>query len=210
MNQSSIEFCDYTWNPIVGCNFTCPYCFARRFNKRFNKGNHFAVPKFFPERLENPYRYKKPQRIFVCSMADIFSPGVNVDWINRILTVVRENPQHTFQFLSKRPASYRDFDFPKNTWLGTSVSKPVFAHRIADLTSCGCQYTTFVLVEPLMGNFSKVDFNLVDFVFVGAMTGPGAKRPNDEWITSVNHPNLIYKENIKKYLPSKVMEDVTV
>lgn len=200
MNKTNIEFCDYTWNPITGCSNGCDFCWARRFNARFWKDSDFSWPTFHPQRLTQPYGIKKPSRIFVCSMADIFSPGVNPLWIEQILKVVRENPQHTFQFLSKRPIKFRDFDFPSNCWLGTSIEKPAFASRITNLLSCGCKFTSFVLVEPLLGSMETVDFSNVDHLFVGAQTGPGSIVPKAEWIASVKHPNLIYKENIKKYL----------
>ena len=202
MNKSTIEFCDYTWNPIVGCAFHCSYCYARRFNNRFNAGSDFNTPVFFPERLGDPAKVKKPGKIFVCSMADIFSPGVKDEWIEQILQVVRENPHHIFQFLSKAPVNFKRFDFPKNVWIGTSISKGQFSeqHRLVDLHSCGCKHTSFVLVEPLLGNMISIDLSSFDFVYVGAQTGPGAIKPDLRWINSIKHPNIIMKKNIKKYL----------
>jgi protein gp37 len=202
MNKSTIEFCHYTWNPIVGCSFHCPYCYARRFNNRFNAGSDFNTPVFHPERLGDPSKVKKGSEIFVCSMADIFSYGVEVSWVEQILKVVRENPHHTFKFLSKAPISYRNFDFPSNVWIGTSVSKDTLSQRqrLTDLLSCGCKHTSFVLVEPLLGNMTYMDFTGVDFVYVGAQTGPGSIKPDRRWITSIKHPNIVLKENIKKYL----------
>jgi protein gp37 len=201
MNKSNIEFCDYTWNPIVGCGFHCPYCYARRFNNRFNAGD-FNTPRFHPNRLADPSKVKKGSDIFVCSMADIFSPGVEASWLEQILRVVRENPHHTFKFLSKAPANYRNFDFPSNVWIGTSVSKSQLSQqqRLTDLLSCGCKYTSFVLVEPLLGNMADMDLTGFDWVYIGAQTGPGAIKPDRRWITSIKHRNIIYKENIKKYL----------
>ena len=202
MNKSTIEFCDYTWNPIVGCAFHCAYCYAKRFNNRFNSGTDFNTPVFHPDRLGDPAKVKKASNIFVCSMADIFSPGVNDEWIEQILNIVRENPHHSFRFLSKAPINFRRFDFPSNVWIGTSISKGTFEqkHRIEDLTSCGCKYTSFVLVEPLLGNVSEMDFSGIDFLYVGAQTGPGSVKPQQSWIKSITHPNITWKENIKKYL----------
>jgi len=201
MNKSKIEFCDYTWNPIVGCEFSCSYCYARRFHHRFNPGA-FDVPIFYPDRLLEPARLKKPSKIFVGSMADIFSFSTKDEWIDQILQVVRENPQHTFQFLSKASQHFKKFDIPRNVWLGTSVSQWSMHNqeRVNDLVSCGCKYTSFVLVEPLLGSMKFMDLDAVDFVFVGAMTGPGAIAPDPEWIQSIRHHSIIWKENIKKYL----------
>jgi protein gp37 len=202
MNKSTIEFCDYTWNPIVGCQFSCSYCYARRFHRRFNKGSDFDTPVFHPDRLDLPSRVKKASKIFVGSMCDIFSPGVKDTWIHHILQTVRDNPHHTFQFLTKCPQHYRNFDFPKNVWLGTTVERwsMLAQQRVNALVDCGCKYTSFVLVEPLLGSMKFMDLDAVDFVFVGALTGPGATPPDPEWIASIKHHNVIYKENIKKYL----------
>lgn len=200
MNKTNIEFCDFTWNPIVGCSIGCEYCWARKFNYRFNKESNFSWPAFHPQRLAEPYKVKKPSKIFVCSMGDIFSPGVSPNWVEQVLKVVRENPQHTFQFLSKLPTGYKNFEFPPNVWIGTSIESKLQAGRISSLTSCGCKYITFALVEPLLGPVDGVDFSKIDFLFVGALTGPGSTAPDPEWIRSIKHHNIIWKENIKKYL----------
>lgn len=200
MNRTNIEFCDYTWNPIVGCRIGCLYCWAKRMHRRFNK-DHFEDPTLFPKRLLEPYRLKKPAKIFVCSMGDFFSPGIPVVWRDAVLNVVSDNPRHTFMFVTKRPEMYRQFNFPENAWLGTSVDyQTVAARRIGDLLSCGCKYTRFVLVEPLLSSMDGVDFSEIDLLFVGAQTGPGAVIPRPEWIKSIRHPNICWKENIKKYM----------
>ena len=198
MNKTNIEFCDFTWNPVVGCLIGCWYCWARKFNYRFNKESEFTVPKFFPNRLQRPGLIRKPSKIFVCSMGDIFSPGVKDDWIRQILEVVQENPDHTFQFLTKRPQRYAEFDFPRNVWLGTSISTHHDFWRLMQLNLCGCSYVTFVLVEPIMSYMHGVDFSKIDFLFVGSLTGyPGTTTHNFEWASSIEHHNIIYKENFK-------------
>lgn len=200
MNRSNIEWCDFTWNPIVGCRNGCSYCWANRMHDRFNKGNNFSWPSFFPGRLNDPLKRIRPARIFVCSMADIFSEGVSSAWIEEIIDVIRQTPQHEYYFLTKLPHRYREFDFPKNCWLGTTVDHRDHAYRISQLLECGCAYSRFAVVEPLLSSMEGVDFSEMDVVYVGAMTGPGAIIPEKEWIASVKHHNLIYKENIKHLL----------
>ena len=51
MNKTKIEWCDYTWNPVVGCKTGCDYCYAERMNKRFKWIKDWKEPEFFPERL---------------------------------------------------------------------------------------------------------------------------------------------------------------
>jgi len=201
MNPTNIEFCDFTWNPIVGCKIGCPYCWARRDHRWIYPQEKFDSPRFYPNRLKKPGQRKKPARIFVCSMGDIFSPGVKDEWIEQVLKVVADNPQHTFQFLSKNPKRYKEFDIPiGNVWIGTSVDYAAYASRIDHVADCGCKYISFVLVEPLLSSMATVDFRKIDFCFVGAQTGSKAVIPSKEWIYSINHPAPIYKENIKAYL----------
>ena len=199
MNKTNIEFCDFTWNPVVGCQIGCWYCWARKFNYRFNKESEFEVPKFFPGRLQRPGLIRKPAKIFVGSMCDIFSPGVKDEWIRQILEVVRENPDHTFQFLTKRPQRYAEFDFPRNVWLGTSISTNHDSWRLEELNRCGCGYVTFVLVEPIMSYMYNVDFSKIDFLFVGSLTGhPGTVVHNFNYASSIRHHNIVFKDNIKE------------
>lgn len=197
MNKTKIEWTDYTWNPVVGCKNNCWYCYGKRIAKRFFKDNPNYEPKFYPERLEEPYKLKKPSKIFVCSMADLFGDWIHENWIRRIILVATRNPQHTFQFLTKNPKRYLEFEFPKNCWLGLTMTEP----RIDNL-----EYLLqkdnykFVSCEPLLADMSSMMFDNVDLVIVGAMTGPKAIKPKKEWINSVKHPNIFYKNNIKKYL----------
>lgn len=200
MNRSNIEWCDYTWNPIVGCRIGCHYCWARRMNARVYPGSDFTDPTFFPTRLQEPRKLRKPSKIFVCSMADIFSPGITDDWVGQVIDTAASNPIHTFQFLTKRPEKYRLYNFPPNVWLGATVTRAADQPRIDALRQCGCKYTRFVVVEPLMGDMTGVDFTDIDLVFVGAMTGPRAMRPDLAWIESIKHPNIVWKENIRPYL----------
>ncbi len=201
MNKTNIEFCDFTWNPIVGCKIGCPYCWARGQHDRFYLPEKFDSPRFYPNRLKLPGQRKKPARIFICSMGDIFSPGVKDEWIEQVLKVVADNPQHRFMFLSKNPKRYKEFNFPLgNAWIGTSIDYAAYARRIDHLVDCGCKHVSFVLVEPLLSSMATVDFRKIDLCFVGAQTGPGAVIPPKEWIYSINHHDPHYKENIKAYL----------
>ena len=98
-----------TWNPAIGCEGNCPYCYARRIAKRFNWNwtPHWEEKKFqtaFP---------KKPTRIFVGSMTDIayWKP----EWMERVLAKIREYPQHTFYFLTKKSKVYSKYNLPKQS-----------------------------------------------------------------------------------------------
>jgi protein gp37 len=104
MNKTRIEWCDWTWNPIVGCepiSAGCQNCYAASISKRF--GLPWGQPVFRPERLEEPLKVEKPARIFVCSMGDFFHAKVLREWKEAVFRVIDRAPRHTFIFLTKRP-----------------------------------------------------------------------------------------------------------
>jgi protein gp37 len=219
MNRSTIEFCDFTWNPITGCSFGCPFCYARKFSDRYKLQKNFSVPEFHPERLKEkfPGMPKKRNRIaqiispdkpviFVGSMCDIFSNEVESEWIYDIMDVAHDHPNHTFLFLSKNPGCFNlvdqmcDIAIPDNCICGTSIEKASLGKRIKDLREF--RGRKWVSVEPLMSRFDQVNFSGMEFVVVGAMTG-GSKPlvPQKEWALSVKHEKVYYKDNILRYYP---------
>ncbi len=159
-----IEWTDYTWSPISGCRHSCGYCYARRMATRF-EGKAFPngfMPTFYPERLTEPAKVKRPSKIFVGSMGDLFGDW---DWANatgyhrvdgdrvieEVLQIVRECPQHTFQFLTKNPKRYQGIDFPANAWVGTSVENQAAAEQRIPILLQATAKVRFVSVEPLLG-----------------------------------------------------------
>ncbi len=181
MNKTKIEWCDYTWNPVTGCLHGCEYCYARKIDKRFGDG--IFQPIFHPERLQEPLKVKKPSRIFVGSVSDLFG---NWDWnisrgnghqfkrdyvVEQILTLATRCPQHTIIFLTKNPKGMQGFDFPNNCWCGTSVENQEKAdQRIPELLKVNSK-TLFVSYEPALG---PVDFTRIEQggnTWVNALTG---------------------------------------
>lgn len=115
MPETKIEWTDRTWNPVTGCTKVSPGCdrcyaenIARRFagSKAFPNGFEVTLHE---ERLDQPYRWKKPGRVFVNSMADLFHEDVPDLFITKVFDVMEANPQHTFQVLTKRHARMRAF-----------------------------------------------------------------------------------------------------
>lgn len=173
MNKSKIEWCDYTWNPVHGCQNTCSYCYARVF------ANRIYVEKFRPvidhTRLPEPYYKKKPLKIFTVSMGELFGPWVPDSWIKDVIKITRMTPRHTFIFLTKYPERYKHFDFPCNAWLGTTVDTQKAAHRIEvmqELKQTHHPEVVFISFEPLLEQVIFDSLKNIDWIIIGAQTNP--------------------------------------
>lgn len=118
MQNTKIEWSEKTWNPVRGCSRVsegCRNCYAEGIARRFSKpglpyagliaktGQWNGVIKIVEEKIYEPIRWRKPSRIFVNSMSDLFHENLPFDEIDRIFAVMALCPQHTFQILTKRP-----------------------------------------------------------------------------------------------------------
>ncbi len=126
--QTSIEWTDRSWNPVRGCSRVspgCDHCYAMRQAHRFNTsspkspyhGLTVLRPKdakrpgvdwsgrvrLVPDMLSEPLSWRKPQRVFVNSMSDLFHEALTNEEIAAVFGVMAAAPQHTFQVLTKRP-----------------------------------------------------------------------------------------------------------
>lgn len=118
--MSKIEWTEQTWNPTTGCDRIspgCDNCYALTMAKRLkgmgsakyqNDGNpRTSGPGFgittHPDTLTEPLRWKKPRKVFVNSMSDLFHARVPRDFLAQVFAVMAATPQHTYQILTKRP-----------------------------------------------------------------------------------------------------------
>jgi len=188
MNRTKIEWTDYSWNPITGCKHGCWYCYARRLCLRFKKifPNGFE-PTFYPERLNEPYEVKKPSKIFVCSIADLFAPWTPREWTAEVLDSMLFCPiKHTFQMLTKNPerinlGAFRPV-YPKNWWFGATVNTQEDCWRIDELRQV--DGNRFISFEPLLGEIEP-DLHNIDWVIIGKLTGSKKVELKDEWVNTV-------------------------
>ena len=207
MNKTKIDWVDYSWNPVVGCCHGCTYCWARRQNERFRYVEDFSDPQFTPSRLEEPGRVKKPSRIFVVSMGDLFCDLVPDNWIHQVIHSTERYMQHTFYFLTKNPQRYFRFEFPPHCHLGCTITSDQDEQRerlqyLYRYKLLHRAHPCFVSIEPLLGTvYLTWMLKKMDLVIVGAQTGPGATKPHPDWIESIRHHNIYYKENINPFLP---------
>ena len=219
--MTSIEWTDKTWNPFVGCSKVsegCRNCYAinqayrnnamatqmpnpgrMRYyegltHKTGSRVDWTGLVRFVPEALEIPLRWKKPRRIFVNSMSDLFHESIPYKQIDQTFSVISITPQHTYQILTKRPermAAYfrsREGAPLQNVFLGCTIENQKAAddraQHLYKLHQVG--WRTFYSVEPLL---EAVELNLrqqsVDWVIVGGESGSGARSCDINWIISI-------------------------
>jgi protein gp37 len=109
-DKTGIEWTDATWNPLTGCTKVspgCDHCYAETLHERFNGPGSFATLTLRPERLDQPLRWRRPRRVFVNSMSDLFHQDVPDDYIARVFAVMCSCAAHTFQVLTKRHGRMR-------------------------------------------------------------------------------------------------------
>lgn len=113
-DHSAIEWTDATWNPVTGCTRVspgCAHCYIERTPPFRIEGRRFervgiedtTGVRLHPDRLDQPLRWRKPRRVFVCSLADLFHEEVPDEYIVRVFHAMSPLRRHTFQVLTKRP-----------------------------------------------------------------------------------------------------------
>lgn len=186
MNRTRIEWTDYSWNPITGCMHGCWYCYAKKLFTRFHKS---FDPTFYPERLWEPAKLKKPAKIFVCSVSDLFAPWTKEEWREAVLRAMRGCPtKHTFQLLTKQPQLIeKGSNFGSNVWVGATISNE---KEIGNLRSLVDNYegNKFISFEPLLGPISEgslEDYDKIGWVIIGKLTGSKKVQLQKEWVNSL-------------------------
>jgi protein gp37 len=192
MQQTKIDWATHTWNPVTGCTFGCSYCYARRIATRFMGTKAFPngfEPTLHPDRLREPLSSKKPARVFLCSMGELFQPAVPLSFIDDILEVIAATPRHTYLALTKQPQRIEEAlygwaggdrparelgggDYLSNLWLGVSAENQTTANqRIPPLLKAWSGHK-FVSCEPIMSHTYLMNWlgHGLEWVIVGAKT----------------------------------------
>ena len=207
--MSKIEWTDETWNPVTGCTKVSPGCdncymFALypRLRAMGVRGYGTApddVTTIY-DRLDLPLKWRKPRRVFVNSMSDLFHTRVPFPFVDRVFEVMAAAEQHVFQILTKRPGravAYYDFradEWPDNVWIGTSVESHKYAPRIDVLARIPAP-VRFVSAEPLLGVIDlsqHLDRGDIDWVIVGGESGPGARPMQEGWVRVLRNQCQMY------------------
>jgi protein gp37 len=214
-DQSAIEWTDATWNPVTGCSKVSPGCahcyaetFANRGLGRFRGSRDFEDVQCHEDALDIPRHWKRPRRIFVNSMSDLFHEAVPDDFLHRVYHAMEHARWHTFQVLTKRADRMRDYlDWrygegripSRHIWHGVSVENQHWADVRVPLLLQTRSAVRFISAEPLLGlvNFdglwgypgSAESEQLarwpIHWVIVGGESGPGARPFNLAWARSI-------------------------
>jgi len=215
-DKSKIEWTNSTWNPVTGCDKVsqgCKNCYAEREWARLSarriisspdplsgahtiarnvyEGRKFTDVQCHPERLDQPLRWRKPRRIFVNSMSDLFHEDVPDDFIDLVFRIMALCQWHTFQILTKRPERMRAFfasqppqrtitlpgehfiyHFPlPNVWLGISAEDQATADERIPLLLQTPAAVRWISAEPLLGPIDLRKLNLGNRITLDGLTG---------------------------------------
>ncbi|NOU80357.1 DUF5131 family protein [Paenibacillus sp. LMG 31459] len=194
--SSSIEWTEATWNPVTGCTKVsegCRHCYAATMAKRLHAMGNPRYENGFkltlhPDLIELPLSWKKPRRIFVNSMSDLFHNDVPLEFIQQVFSVMEKASWHTFQVLTKRSDRLLqlapELPCPPNVWLGVSVENQKVIHRIDHLRETPA-FIKFLSIEPLIGPLNDLNLEGINWVIVGGESGYGARPMEEEWVISI-------------------------
>ncbi len=200
--NTKIEWTTVTWNCMTGCtkiSAGCDNCYAYTLahgklkeiygrhppvkDTEANRADSFA-PRFWEDRLLQPYSWRQPQRVFVNSMSDVFHAHFSLGQIQRVFAVMNDNLQHQFQVLTKRPERAArlasELIFTPNIWMGTSIENMAVARRADALREIPAD-VRFISAEPLLGPVDELDLTDIHWVIGGGESGIGYRNVNPAW-----------------------------
>lgn len=175
-----IEWTDYTWNAIGGCQHQCRWtmpdgsiaiCYAEEIANKFRAGypDGFASHYWRPQNLQEPLKVKEPARIFLDSMADLFGHWVPREQVQEVLNIVSLAHWHSFQGLTKNAPRLLQFELPANLWAGVSAPPDFFMghalthrqqekmlHRTMEILSQLPNSITWISFEPLSWDVAPI------------------------------------------------------
>lgn len=210
--MTTIEWTDATWNVVTGCDRVspgCDNCYALTMAGRLKlmgsakyqrdgdpatSGPGFALT-VHPDALNLPHTWRKPRRVFVNSMSDLFHPDIDELFLTHVFATMASTPRHTYQILTKRPQRMRNVLnrwveighrwLPlDNVWLGTSIETDAYTWRAKHLRATPAAIR-FLSLEPLLGPLPSLDLTGIDWVIVGAESGHHARPMQHDWVRAI-------------------------
>lgn len=195
-SSSPIEWTQATWNPVTGCDKVspgCAHCYAERMAKRLQAMGQANYTRGFDVTLQEhmldvPLRWRKPRRIFVNSMSDLFHSSVPDSYIQQVFSVMRRANWHEYQILTKRSERladiHRSLPWAPHIWMGVSVENLRFTYRIEHLRTTDAR-VKFLSLEPLLGPLPDLDVRGIHWVIVGGESGPRARAMQPSWVLDI-------------------------
>ena len=211
-SQRGIEWTDYTWNPIGGCQHQCRWempdgtiaeCYAETVAHRVARSAYpqgFAHHYFKPDQLTQPLALKKPARIFLDSMSDLMGAWIPDGQVNQVLDICRQSPHHSFQLLTKNAPRLTRFDFPPNVWVGVSAPPTYMFGKRLTTTARGRMVNKslsvldaldvpvkWISIEPLSFDIAPhlVGHDLQWAIIGAASNGNRTYQPEAQWVQNV-------------------------
>jgi len=201
-SNSTIEWTEATWNPSTGCSKIspgCKNCYAEKLSnrlhlmklKKYQKGFDFVQ---HPSDVDIPLNWKKPKKIFVNSMSDLFHEQSSFEFVGRCFSTMIQADQHDYQILTKRPKRMEEFSkiffdyfghkIPNFIWMGVSIENKDYVFRIDELRKVKCR-TRFISFEPLIGSVGKINLKGIDWAIIGGESGQHYRTVEKEWILEI-------------------------
>lgn len=199
--KHKIEWTNKTWNPFVGCTKIspgCKNCYAKTLTGRGLHAHHTEASKWLGQIVSapnniwlKPYSWRKAELIFVNSLSDVFHDNVPPEWLQRLLCIIEDTPQHRYQILTKRPenimlhlARIGRIELPENVWIGTSVEESAYKSRIDELRKVPAQLR-FLSVEPVTGHVGELNLEGIHWVITGGESGHNARQVPLGWFREI-------------------------
>jgi protein gp37/N6-adenosine-specific RNA methylase IME4 len=193
MKNTKIGWTNHSWNAVLGCSHVsegCRFCYAERISLKFQltpkewtakNASENVILK--PHRMNDPRKLKEPSLIFVNSMSDFFHEQIPDDYLNQMMGVMKETPQHTYQVLTKRPQRMVEYlinkDLPNHIWWGVSIEEARHLSRMDALREVPCK-VRFISFEPLLEDLGELDLSGIAWAIVGGESDEqGRFRPMD-------------------------------
>lgn len=224
MADTKIEWAEKVWNPIAGCTKCSPGCLNCYAEKMAHRIKHICLatnnnPQYLGKtdddgkwtgeveccywKLEEPLHCLKPQRIFVCSMSDLFHPKVPEGFIIDVFDVIAQAAAmgHTILILTKRvkrmweilgeycswlnPTDLEAFSpYKQNIHIGVSISIADEMWKVKELSRIPAA-VRWISFEPLLKDVGKIPIENISWVVVGGESGPGARPMHPDWARSI-------------------------
>lgn len=180
-------------NLVIGCTVGCPYCYARNNVRRYHMIDDFSNPEFFPQKMRLMQK-QRPQNFLLTGMSDL--SGWKEEWREEVFAKIKENPQHQFVFLSKRPDLLSFSTDLDNAWFGVTVTRKSELWRIDALRENIKAKHYHVTYEPLFDDPGQADLTGIDWIVIGTMTGAAGRKVRTEPAWTYSLTDQAHAQNI--------------